>query len=114
MAKLVFYSVDYQNKADRSHRPNRHEVRTDQEAKEVLEELLLVDQAGRQMQPHRRPSKPKEPTTYMLRASTTLALMVAYTVVKHTTEGLVVNTPKDHTVFISNNMGVQVLISTGL
>jgi hypothetical protein len=102
LAKLVFYSVDYQNKADRSHRPNRHEVRTDQEAKEVLEELLLVDQAGRQ--PHRRPSKaePKEPTTYKLRASTTLALMVAYTVVKHTTEGLVVNTPKDHTVFISN------------
>lgn len=88
--------MNTKNKADHSHRPNQHEVRIGQEAKEDLEEPLRVDQAGPQMRPHRRPSKaePKEPTTYKPRKSTTPALMEACTVVRHITERLVENTPK--------------------
>ena len=84
------------NKADRCHRPNLHEARIDQEAKEGLDRPLPVEQAGPQMRPYRRPSKAglKEPTTSSAASkqrvpSTTAVPMEVFTVAKHTMERLV-------------------------
>jgi hypothetical protein len=106
------------NKVNRFNRPNLHEVRTGQEAKEEgLDRPVQGDQAAPQMRPRQQLSKAglKEPTISSVASkqrvpSTMVALMEAFTVDKHTTERLVgTPTKTTRTVFSSQRTGVQVL-----